>query len=308
MSRFLRDAHNVLQERRFLEEQRVQKVLNALLDDDTYSALNAEKVDLRANMSRLASQNKDYSELKARYDEIVAKMQARMQELGYVEDDLKRKPVCPLCNDTGFIDGAECGCLKQIVYARLRAHCGTLATDESDFDKVDLSIIPQKDRESYDNFYAILKLIADKFPLNKKKILGVFGAVGVGKSYGLSVLANNLMQNGFSVLVLNSAEMNSIFLKMHLAREADKQDIWEPLIECDLLVIDDLGAEPTINNVTANYLYCLINERDEKTTAFTSNLPEDYLRTKYGDRVFSRLCHKQKSILLTLNGKDLRLN
>ncbi|MBO7156108.1 MAG: ATP-binding protein [Clostridia bacterium] len=308
MSRFLRDAHNVLQERRFLDEQRIQKILNALLDDDKYSELNAEKVDLRANISRLASQNQDCSALNERYYEIVDKMQQRMQSLGYSQDDLKRKPVCTICNDTGFVNGEECNCLKQIVYARLRAHCGALATEESDLDKVDLSIIPQKNRESYDNFYAILKLIAEKFPLNKKKILGVFGAVGVGKSYGLSVLANNLMERGFSVLVLNSAEMNSIFLKMHLAREADKQDIWEPLIECDLLVIDDLGAEPNINNVTANYLYCLINERDQKTTAFTSNLPEDYLRSKYGDRVFSRLCHKQKSILMTLEGKDLRLN
>ena len=308
MSRFLRDAHNVLQERRFLDEQRIQKILNALLDDDKYSELNAEKVDLRANISRLASQNQDCSALNERYYEIIDKMQQRMQALGYSQDDLKRKPVCTICNDTGFVNGEECNCLKQIVYSRLRAHCGALVTEESDLDKLDLSIIPQKNRESYDNFYAILKLIAEKFPLNKKKILGVFGAVGVGKSYGLSVLANNLMERGFSVLVLNSAEMNSIFLKMHLAREADKQDIWEPLIECDLLVIDDLGAEPNINNVTANYLYCLINERDQKTTAFTSNLPEDYLRSKYGDRVFSRLCHKQKSILMTLEGKDLRLN
>ncbi|MBO5776807.1 MAG: ATP-binding protein, partial [Clostridia bacterium] len=293
---------------RFLDEQRIQKILNALLDDDKYSELNAEKVDLRASISRLASQNQDCSALNERYYEIIDKMQQRMQSLGYSQDDLKRKPVCTICNDTGFVNGEECNCLKQIVYSRLRAHCGALVTEESDLDKVDLSIIPQKNRESYDTFYAILKLIAEKFPLNKKKILGVFGAVGVGKSYGLSVLANNLMERGFSVLVLNSAEMNSIFLKMHLAREADKQDIWEPLIECDLLVIDDLGAEPNINNVTANYLYCLINERDQKTTAFTSNLPEDYLRSKYGDRVFSRLCHKQKSILMTLEGKDLRLN
>ncbi|MBO5776423.1 MAG: hypothetical protein J6R35_03520, partial [Clostridia bacterium] len=147
MSRFLRDAHNVLQERRFLDEQRIQKILNALLDDDKYSELNAEKVDLRANISRLASQNQDCSALNERYYEIVDKMQQRMKSLGYSQDDLKRKPVCTICNDTGFVNGEECNCLKQIVYSRLRAHCGALVTEESDLDKVDLSLIPQKNRE-----------------------------------------------------------------------------------------------------------------------------------------------------------------
>ena len=109
-------------------------------------------------------------------------------------------------------------------------------------------------------------------------------------------------------MVLNSAEMNAIFLKYHLAKTSDKMDIWEPLIDCDLLVLDDLGAENSISNVTANYLLNLLNEREDKTTCFTSNLTPEHLREKYGDRVFSRMSHKKRAMMCMLNGKDLRLS
>ncbi|MBR2480277.1 MAG: hypothetical protein IKB56_03110, partial [Clostridia bacterium] len=63
-----------------------------------------------------------------------------------------------------------------------------------------------------------------------------------------------------------------------------------------------------ITNVTANYLYCVLNERTDSTTCFTSNLTPEQIREKYGDRVFSRISHKTRSALIVLNGKDLRIN
>lgn len=308
MAKFKQDAHAVLASRRFMERARVEALEDALLKDDLYNSLNAEKIDLRANIARLVSQNQDTSAQKARYDEILAAMQQRMADVGISADDLKIKYTCPYCKDTGFVDGKECSCLKQIVYARLREHCGALPTEESDFDNVDFSFCPEENLADYQQFYKFLKLMSEKFPDNSGKIVGVFGAVGVGKTYGISILANNLMKKGFSVFYINSAEMNSLFLKYHLAREADKADIWEPLIDCDMLILDDLGAEPNIRNVTENYLLCLLNERENKTTCFTSNLNPEALREKYNDRIFSRITHKKKSRIFILGGKDIRIN
>ncbi|MBQ8178140.1 MAG: ATP-binding protein [Clostridia bacterium] len=308
MSKFKQEAHAVLASRRFRERDRVEKLQDVLLQDEIYRSLNSQKIDLRADMARLASLNQDISAQKNQYSQIVAEMEKRMNELGINKEDLAVSYVCPLCKDTGFVDGKECACLKQLVYARLRAHCGSLVTDESDFDNVDFSVYPENQKERFQKFYRFLKITSDKFPNNENKIIGIYGPVGVGKTHGISVFANNLMKRGYSVFYLNSAEMNSLFLKYHLAREADKADIWEPLIDCDLLILDDLGAEQNINNVTQNYLYCLLNERHHKTTVFTSNLDEELLREKYDDRVFSRLGHKLRSTIIKLKGKDLRFN
>lgn len=307
MSKAKKEAYAVLSERRFNERVRVDSLFDTLLADEQYRTLHAERVDLRAKIASLGSQNGNEI-LRARYEEVVKLLGERMNALGIKEEDLKVHPQCPHCKDTGFVNGAECSCLKQIIYQKLRENCGGLLTEESNFDSVDFSLFPQKFHDNYAQYYTILKKLANAFPNNNTKILGVFGAVGVGKTYGISILANNLMKRGFSVLYLNSAEMNSLFLKYHLAKESDKRDIWEPLVDADVLILDDLGAEPNITNVTANYLYCILNERSESTTLFTSNLTHDQLREKYGDRVFSRLSHKKKSMLMVLTGKDLRIN
>ncbi len=308
MSKAKKYAHLVLQERRFNERVRQDALSDSLLKDEVYYALHCERVDLRAKMVSLDTQTEDYAKVQARYDEIVDAMQKRMEVLGVSKEDFTTRYHCPLCKDTGYVDGNECNCLKQLVYSYLRESCGRLATDESNFDSVNFSIFPKEALENYQQFYNILKRLAQVFPANNSKIVGVFGPVGVGKTYGLSIFANNLMQKGFSVMVLNSAEMNAIFLKYHLAKTSDKMDIWEPLIDCDLLVLDDLGAENSISNVTANYLLNLLNEREDKTTCFTSNLTPEHLREKYGDRVFSRMSHKKRAMMCMLNGKDLRLS
>ena len=308
MSKFKQEAHLELASRRFKERDRVEKLQDKLLSDEVYHSLNSKRIDLRADIARLVSQNQDASAQNAEYSQTVVAMEKRMEELGISKEELTIKYSCPLCKDTGFVDGIECNCLKQLVYARLRAHCGALPTTESDLDNISFDFCPPENIDNYKQFYKFLKLMSEKFPDNTGKIVGVFGAVGVGKTYGLSILANNLMKKGFSVFCLNSAEMNSLFLKYHLAREADKADIWEPLIDCDMLILDDLGAEPIINNVTENYLLCLLNERENKTTCFTSNLNADALRNKYNDRIFSRMTHKKRSRIFILGGKDIRIN
>ena len=308
MSKAKKTAYSILQERRFNERVRVDALYDSLLKDEEYRTLHCERVDLRAKIVGLDAQSEDFSLTRARYDEVVAKLEKRMTSLGVSKEDLVVKYTCPICKDTGYVNGRECNCLKQLVYASLRENCGSLLTDESSFDAVDYSTFPKEYLESYTLFYSILSKVAEKFPENNSKILGAFGPVGVGKTYGFSILANNLMKKGFSVLYLNSAEMNSLFLKYHLAKENEKAEIWAPLIDCDFLFLDDLGAEPNITNVTANYLNCLLNERMESTTGFTSNLTPEQLRDKYGDRVFSRISHKKRSVIMVINGKDLRLN
>ena len=75
-------------------------------------------------------------------------------------------------------------------------------------------------------------------------------------------------------------------------------------------MIDDLGTEPMLKNVTVEYLLLVIEERQTKgrATLVTTNLDTDGILLRYGERIYSRLSHKQRSKIIEMNGKDLRIN
>ena len=76
----------------------------------------------------------------------------------------------------------------------------------------------------------------------------------------------------------------------------------------DVLVIDDLGSENILKNVTENYLDNLLNERmtSGKLTFVSTNCGLDDLRDRYGERIFSRLAGNS-SLKINVGGNDLRL-
>ena len=83
----------------------------------------------------------------------------------------------------------------------------------------------------------------------------------------------------------------------------------DALLECDLLIIDDLGTEPIIKNITQENIYNILNERLLHGRAFiiTTNLSPAGLIQKYDQRIASRILSKDTSVLIEFKGKDLRL-
>lgn len=308
MADYKKKARDILSARRTQAELAAKRVSDELLNDDAYYALNCERVDLSMEIARLGRRNADISAPKARIAEIKEQMEARANALGHTLAELEPRYACAKCKDTGYVDGKECSCFKALVYENLRAGCADLLTDISSFADIPTDALSEQDKPAHLKLYAILDKFHREFPDNRTKILGINGPVGTGKSYALCVLANALMKRGFSVLYLNAAEMNSLFLRYHLASLDAKKAIWDPLIDVDLLILDDLGAEQCLKNVTVNYLYSLLTERHGKAIAFTTNLSEAQLLDKYGERVFSRLSDKSVRFMMTLGGKDLRLS
>ena len=75
-----------------------------------------------------------------------------------------------------------------------------------------------------------------------------------------------------------------------------------------LLVLDDLGSEPVIPNVSFEWLFAVINERTLAglATVCSTNLTLSQLQTRYDDRFMSRLCDKNTTLVLHLTGDNLR--
>ena len=83
----------------------------------------------------------------------------------------------------------------------------------------------------------------------------------------------------------------------------------ENLLDVDVLFIDDLGTENIYKNVTAEYLFVVINERIArgKQTFVSTNLTLNDIRNKYDERIFSRIVDKNVTFVAQLNGDDKRI-
>ena len=80
------------------------------------------------------------------------------------------------------------------------------------------------------------------------------------------------------------------------------------LMEVPVLILDDLGSEPLMQNITVEQLFNLINERQNngRSTVISTNLTLAELRERYTERIASRLNNPKNCLVLTLAGKDLR--
>ena len=86
----------------------------------------------------------------------------------------------------------------------------------------------------------------------------------------------------------------------------EKINIYPYLLECDMLIIDDLGTEMT-NDFVRGQLFLLINERNlqNKGTFISTNLDLEKLNQIYGERNFSRLSGNYQ--MFKLLGRDIRI-
>lgn len=299
-------AIDIINNRRNLAELKVFELMGTLRKDKTFAACENKKSGLSFEIARREALNLDLGDLYSKYTESCACFEQLLADKGYSLKDLEPQYTCNLCNDTGFVEGKKCICLNNLIYDSLRFSCGRLETNIDSFDKVNHKVYLPEHKKGYMHTYTQLKKYADNFPYPKPFLL-LIGGTGVGKSYMTSVLANVIMKKGFSVLFLNASEMNELFLRHHLADISLKGSIFAPLIECDLLVIDDLGCENTYKNVTINSFYNLIVNRYNKNTVITTNLSLNEIETRYEQRITSRLLDVNQTANFEVNGCDLRL-
>lgn len=172
-------------------------------------------------------------------------------------------------------------------------------------------IIPSKpfDRSVYQKIDAKttqkIDLYLSKFPNNKFKNLVMTGPTGTGKTYCASLIQHELTQKGFTV------HMTSTFNLIKRMKDylfGQDSDVPTDFFNSDLLIIDDLGAEPSIKN-SDEMLHTVINERYSNNKPFivTTNLTKDQVSTRYDDRILGRIYDKSRSAILIFNGKDLRI-
>lgn len=235
--------------------------------------------------------------------------QNALKKYGYSENDFEYVPSCPICKDTGSVDGKMCSCIREIYIKKLGELCEIERRAPFTFDDSDLGLVKDEgQKEALQAVYNFAKKYADRLPNVKLKNILFSGTVGTGKSCLASAIARRVVQRGYAAYVMSAFEFNNKLLECHLAPAAAKASVLEYILTADLLVIDDLATEPMLKNVTAEYLLLVLDERQRRglSTIITTNFDQSKLAAHYGERILSRLIDKNSFRSFYLSGNDLR--
>ena len=264
------------------------------------------------------------SELKKKNAVLIKEKNAFLKELLKDNNYLNPQFDCKMCKDTGYIqkDGSSimCSCLKQRIFdiAYNKSNMGNLDrenfstfnirifSDKPDKDKYKSTISP---RENINIIKEKVKNFIDNFDDPEEKNLIFTGNTGVGKTFLTNCIANELLSQGKTVLYQTAPVMFDEINDAKFGREHAKFDLYENILNVDLLIIDDLGTEK-ITDTKITELFNIINTRllnqNHKITKtiISTNLNVDELFQTYTARIGSRLAGNYR--FLRFFGEDLR--
>ena len=250
--------------------------------------------------------------LKEEIGKLHKEKKALLEGAGYKIQDLEEEEhFCPLCQDTGYVDGKKCQCFLKLQGELLyrQSRMGAVLEREN-FSKFQLERFDNIEklgqcgnktlREYIKEIRDYLTNYCEEYPTNNRSILFT-GSTGTGKTDFLHSIAKALLDRGVSVLYFTATGLFEYFSKR--MREEDTEDYIE---EVDVILIDDLGTEFS-NSFTTSRFFALLNQRilDRKTMLISTNLNFKELREMYSDRVVSRFMSDYE--IIPLYGKDQRL-
>ncbi len=301
-------VQNVLKQRREAAQQKVEENLELALANEQFKKAYDQKRSLVFEIAKLKHLNQNPSELVNKLIQIEQSMKQQLLQLGLKEESLEAKYVCSKCNDTGKVNGKPCVCYNNLMSKLLLKNSGLNAEQLPSFATVKTECFEPSLQNEMKTLYEKMKQYIVTMPNTNKKVVTLLGNTGVGKTHLAQCMVNEAIQYGVYGVFTSAYEFGNDMLSYHLAPIANKQSILSKYVNSELLVIDDLGTEPTYKNVTEEYYYLVLSERMNKgfSTIITTNLSLEQMREIYGERIFSRLAFKDKALLIELKGKDLR--
>ncbi len=308
------------QKRSFADDEKKKRIKEVYLSvpdikeiDDKIKKLGLE------NMGKILSDRENADKYNREFNSELEKLNSKraliLKENNIDENFDKPQFMCPLCGDTGYIEGKKCACLKQqlIDYAYDISNMRSLIDSQS-FDKFDLSYygdtkvngLNMTERENIEDIVNI----AIEFCKNpeKSKNLLFYGMSGLGKTFLSTSIAREMLDRGYTVIYSGASRLFASYDDYRFGRMSDPSDFEDMLklvYDADLLIIDDLGVE--MHGPSAfQFLFDLVNERilNNKRMIISTNLTLEEISKVYTPRITSRLF--ENFHCLRFSGKDIR--
>ncbi|KEI01960.1 ATP-binding protein [Clostridium botulinum] len=230
---------------------------------------------------------------------------------GYDMDYLKTKYSCGKCKDTGFIGHNRCECYKpkliKLYYENSELKQLLRTNNFKNFKyeyyssmKINNDI--KSPRENTEEIIKIVMYFIETFNSSKDNLL-FFGNSGTGKTFLTHCIAKELLDRGHLVIYRTAEDLIKNLRETKLQNNYELEDL---LINCDLLIIDDLGTEQ-VSNFTKTELFNLLNKRllKNKKMVISTNYDIEVLVKAYSERITSRLLGN--FTLCKFYGEDIRV-
>ena len=255
-------------------------------------------------------------ELKQHIEDLREQKEVLLSAFGFPADYMEMHYVCPECQDTGYVDGRKCRCFKKeeirLLYSQsnieevlLRENFDSFSYEYYD-DRVVIPEIQMTVADYMRQVHTWCKEYVENFEKKGGNLIFT-GSTGVGKTFLTNCIAKELIDQYQSVIYLSSNDLFDVFSKnkFHYDTEEEMKDMYQYILDCDLLIIDDLGTELNNTFVSSQLFYC-INERllRKKSTIISTNLSMTMLRDTYSDRISSRIISQYS--IIPLYGDDIR--
>lgn len=150
----------------------------------------------------------------------------------------------------------------------------------------------------------------------EKTTLFFQGDTGIGKTHLSYCTYKSFLNEGAIFIDLPSllSDIRNTYNTRNDNRAKTQEDIMKAISDCELMVLDDIGAEyvkPDANGYeswAADILFQIVNSRQGKKNIYTTNFTSKHLTKKYGmmsKRIISRMMSNAK--VIKVEGDDHRL-
>lgn len=302
-------------EKNGLEEDRRLREINGKYPELARLLERRHRMVMDSVRSAFAGQGApDAEERMAQYN---GEIRSLLKKNGYPEDYLSPVCECAICRDTGYIyeNGRKrpCTCLEK---ACLRALADAEKTQDGEgtFEAFDETVFPEVLLPGTDvTQREYMRIVRDRclqfarqLPRGGIKTLLLHGGSGLGKTYLLQCVGSEARNQGVQAVSVSAYDLLMALKNASFSRTGEGA---EEYLETELLLVDDLGMEPLIENVTVEQIYYLLNTRLNRGlyTAFTTNLSRTEIQQRYTERVSSRLLNTRTGLAVPFLGRDIRL-
>ena len=273
-----------------------------------------QKLCLNLSMAALRgiTDQNELNNIKEEITDLRAKKYEMLVSHGYNPDYLNLHYNCPKCKDTGFIGIDKWSCFKsKLIKLYYKDSDLEEAVKTNNFKNFNINLYSNHklNDERYTprkNIEDILEYITGEYLPNFKTSntnLLFYGNSGTGKTFLSWCIAKELLDKGFLVVYKTSDDLLRALKDIKFNNDTDLENL---LINCDLLIIDDLGSEQ-ITDFSSTELFTLINKKilKNKKMLISTNLSLPLISKRYSERISSRIIGEFK--LFKFFAEDIRI-
>jgi DNA replication protein DnaC len=293
-----------------IRKEEIRRKLPEIID--IQRSIGKLSLELSINiLNNVENKDKYLKELKEKITDLRIRKSELLAINNYPVDYLEIHYQCPKCKDTGFIGHQKCSCYKQKLIKLYYNNSDLInILNKNNFDNFNFQVYsslkskgnPTSPRKNIERIASISWNYIENFSSSKENLL-FYGNPGTGKTFLSNCISKELLDRGFLVVYRTSEDLIEDLKNIRFKNDTNLEDF---LMNCDLLIIDDLGSEQ-ITDFSKTELFNILNRKllKQKKMLISTNCDLEELLKSYSERISSRLLGE--FTLCKFFGEDIRI-